>query len=114
MTSEDRIARLESQLERLETRETELRAQLAKAQLDQWYARIEDFELQAHLGAMEAGDRVHTLMDEARDVWHETVHQVERPVTTAAEAVDAVRGRLEGLLRDIRAGLRDAAGVPSR
>lgn len=112
MTTETRIARLETQLERMEAREAELRAQLALAQLDQWYARIEDLDLQAHLGAMEAHDRVSELVTEAHQVWADAAHRIGRPAAIASEVVDGVRGRLDGLLRDIRAGLRDARPTP--
>ena len=112
MTTEERISRLEGQIERLEAKETELRRQLAKAQLDQWYARIEDLELQAHLGAMETHDRVSALVAQVRNLWKETKHQVDGATHTAGEAVDEVRGRIEGLLRDVRRGLADAQDRP--
>ena len=111
MTTEERISRLEGQIERLEAKETELRRQLAKAQLDQWYARIEDLELQAHLGAMETHDRVSALVAQVRNLWKETKHQVDGATHTAGEAVDEVRGRIEGLLRDVRRGLADAQAL---
>ena len=107
-TTEERISRLEAQIERLEAKEIELRKQLAKAQLDQWYARIEDLELQAHLGAMETQDRVAALMAQVRDLWKETKHQVDGATASAGDAVDEVRGRVEGLLRDVRRSLAEA------
>ena len=54
MTTEDRIAQLEDQLHQLQGQQADLRKQLAKAQLDQWQGRIEDLEVQMHLGAVEA------------------------------------------------------------
>lgn len=108
MTTEERIKQMEAQIERLEAKETELRRQLAKAQLDQWYARIEDLELQAHLGAMETHDRVAALMAQVRNLWTETKHQVDGATSTASDTVDEVRGRIEGLLRDVRRGLAEA------
>lgn len=109
MTTEARITKLEAQIDRLEAKEAELRSQLAKAQLDQWYARIEDLELQAHLGAMETQDRIRALMAQVRQAWQDAKRQVEGTASTATEVVDDVRTRIEGLLQDLRRGIADAS-----
>ena len=67
MTTEDRIAELEAQLGKLHTEVGDLRKQLAKAQIDQWQGRVEDPEVQMHLGAMEASDKLTALMDRLRN-----------------------------------------------
>lgn len=108
MTTEERIARLEAQLERLETREAELRAQLMRAQLDQWYARIEDLEVQAHLGAMETNDRVLALVGQLRSRWDEAKSQLDGATASAADLVDSMRNGIESLLKDARRVLMDA------
>jgi len=108
MTTETRIANLEAQINRLEARESELREQLAKAQLDQWYARIEDLELQAHLGVMETNDRLKGLVRQVRDAWSEAKVQVEATTSTAFDAIESARGRIEGLLGDVRHGVAEA------
>lgn len=108
MTTDARITRLETQIERLETREAELREQLAQAELDQWSARIEDLDLQAHLGAMDTKDRVAALLTQVRHLWAETKHEVDGAASTASDAVGEVRSRIEGLLADVRRGIRDA------
>jgi hypothetical protein len=66
MTNEDRITGLEAQIRKLQAEQAELRMQLAKAQLDRWRGRIEDLEVQMHLGAMEAGDEPTALMRQLR------------------------------------------------
>lgn len=113
MTTEERITKLEAQIARLDAKEAELRGQLAKAQLDQWYARIEDLELQAHLGTMETQDRIRSLMAQVRQIWQDTKRQVEGTASSASDVVDSVRGGIEGLLLDVRRGLADAGNRPA-
>jgi chromosome segregation ATPase len=108
MTTEERIARLESQIERLEQREVELRKQMAAAQLDQWYARIEDLEVQARLGAMETSDRVHELLEQTRSRWQEAKTQLTKPTEVASEVFDSVRSSIDDLFKDVRKALVDA------
>jgi ElaB/YqjD/DUF883 family membrane-anchored ribosome-binding protein len=108
MTTDERISKLEAQIDRLEAKEAELRNQLAKAQLDHWYGRIEDLELQVRLGAMETQDRVRTLMAQLRQLWQDTKRQVDDTASSASDAIDDVRSRLEEMLQDVRDGLVDA------
>ncbi|MGQ0434671.1 MAG: hypothetical protein ACT452_19965 [Microthrixaceae bacterium] len=108
MTSEERIAKLEAQIERLETKEAELRKQLMEAQLDRWYGRIEDLEVQAHLAAMNTNDHVTALVDQLRSRLREVREQVDGATSNLAERVDAARGSIEGLLKDGRKALIDA------
>jgi len=99
---------LEAQIERLEAREAELRKQVAAAQLDQWYARIEDLEVQAHLAAMETSDRVHELLDQTRTRWHDAKAQITKPTAVASDVVESVRSGIEDLFGDVRKALVDA------
>jgi uncharacterized protein YjbJ (UPF0337 family) len=108
MTSEERIGKLEAQIERLETKEAELRKQLMEAQLDQWYGRIEDLEVQAHLAAMNTNDRVTALVEQVRSRLREARGQVDGATSSVTERVDAARGSIEGLLKDVRHALVDA------
>ena len=86
MTTEDRITKLEAQIGQLHGELAELRKQLAETQIDQWQGRIEGLEVQMHLGAMEASDRLTALMDQLRNKW--------------ADARAAARGkRLDGVQR---------------
>lgn len=108
MTPEERIARLEAQIERLEQREAELRKQVAAAQLDQWYARIEDLEVQAHLGAMETSDKVKELLEQTRHRWQDAKTQMMKPTEVAGDVVDSVRKGLEDLFGDVRKAIVEA------
>ena len=108
MTSEERIARLEGQIEELRTRQTELHHQLAQAQLDQWQARVEDLEVQLHLASMEANDRVESLMQQVRSRWAEVRNQLEGATSTATSIGGTLREGLEKAVRDLRQALLDS------
>lgn len=108
MTSEERIARLEAQIERLEARELELRRQLAAAQLDQWYGRIEDLKVQAHLAAMDTNDRVAALVGQLRHRWLDARAQMEGTTLATSGVAGSVRKGIEELLQDVRHALVEA------
>ena len=63
-STDDRIAKLEEQINSLHAQQVELRKQLAKAQLDQWQGRFEELEVQMHLAAKEASDKANALMEQ--------------------------------------------------
>jgi len=108
MTTEDRIAKLEAQIGELQTQQADLRKQLARAQLDQWQGRIEDLELQVHLGAMEASDKLTTLMDQLRAKWADARRQIEDSIRTASSVADTVRTGLEKAFDDLRKALLES------
>lgn len=108
MTNEDRITGLEGHIRKLQAEQAELRKQLAKAQLDQWRGRIEDLEVQMHLGAMEASDQLTALMHQLRDKWADARRQFEENVSTASGVADAVRTGLENAFDDLRKALLEA------
>lgn len=99
---------MEAQIERLAEREADLRHQLMEAQLDQWYARIEDLEVQAHLGAMETSDRVRELLGQARSRWTEARVKVDDAKGAASDVVGSFRSGIEDLFRDIRRAIVEA------
>ncbi len=108
MTIEERISRLEDEREKLYDKQTELHKQLAKAQLDQWQARIEDLEVQMHLGAMEANDKLAALMRQVRERWSDARRQFDEAASTASDVADTVRTSLEKAIDELRKGLLDA------
>lgn len=108
MTVDERITELEAQMKDLEEKQAELFAQLAEARLDQWKARLEDLEVQARLGAMEADDRVAALLQTARDRWDDARRQVTGATAAAAGVLESVRERLDEALDDLRRALLDA------
>ena len=108
MTTEDRIAQLEDQLRELQGQQAELRKQLAKAQLDQWQGRIEDLEVQMHLGAVEASDKANAQMTKLRDRWADARRQFEESIKTASSVADTVRSGLEKAFGDLRQALLES------
>jgi phage shock protein A len=100
--TEDRITKLEAQIDKLEAKQDELRKQLTQAQLDQWYARIEDLEVQVHLGAMDTSDKVTSLVHQVRQRWTEAKGQFEGAASSASEAVESARGGIERAFKDVR------------
>lgn len=108
MKSEDRIARLEEQIGELRSKQDVLNHQLARAQRDQWQNRIEDLEVQFHLGAMEANDRANALLVELRSKWAEVRLQVDEASATASEVGETMRNGLESAVRDLRRALLES------
>jgi gas vesicle protein len=108
MTTEDRIAQLEGQIHELHDQQADLRKQLAKAQLDQWQGRIEDLEVQMHLGAVEASDKAHAQMSNLRDRLADARRQFEESIKTASSVADTVRTGLEKAFDDLRKALLES------
>lgn len=106
--AEDRIAQLEEQLRELRDQQAELRKELAKAQLDQWQGRIEDLEVQMHLGAAEASDKATAQMSKLRDRWADARRQFEDSIKTATSVADTVRTGLENAFNDLRKALLES------
>lgn len=108
MNSEDRIARLEQQIDELRSKQDVLNRQLVRAQREQWQNRIEDLEVQFHLGAMEANDRARALLEELRSKWAEVRSQVDEASSTASGVTETMRAGLESAVRDLRKALLDS------
>jgi TolA-binding protein len=108
-TTDDRIAKLEEQIESLNAQQVELRKQLAKAQLDQWQGRFDELEVQMHLASKEAGDRANALMEQLRGRWADARRQMEESISTASSVADTVRAGLEKAYTDLRKALLESA-----
>jgi predicted nuclease with TOPRIM domain len=108
MTNEERIAKLEAQINKLQAKQAELHKQLTKAQIDQWQGRLEDLEVQMHLGAMETNDKLTVLMDQLRNRWADARRQLEDTISTASNVADTVRTGLENAFNDVRKALLES------
>jgi len=108
MTAEERIAKLEAQIDKLQAKQAELHKQLAKAQIDQWQGRIEELEVQMHLGAMETTDTLTALMDQLRNKWADARRQFEDSASTASSVADTVRAGLENAFKEVRKALLES------
>lgn len=108
MADDDRIAKLEKQIEKLEARQSELYEQLAEARLDHWKGRLEDLEVQIRLGAMDTNDRIQALVEQARDRWNDAKSQLTGAKSAAVDVVETVRSGVESALDDIRRAIVEA------
>lgn len=109
MTSEDRISELEAKIVKLQSSQEELYKELAVAQREQWQGRIDELELQAHLGAVEANDRVQSLMADLRSKWEGVRAQIGEEAATAGAVTDTLRQGMEGAIREVRQALLESA-----
>jgi predicted nuclease with TOPRIM domain len=101
MNTEERVTQLEDQFRKVQDQLAELRKQLAKAELDQWQGRVEDLEVQMHLGAVEATDKATAQMHKLRDRWADARRQLEESARTASSVADTVRTGLEKAFDDL-------------
>jgi chromosome segregation ATPase len=108
MTTEEHLARLQAQIDELHAKQAELHKEFAKAQIDQWQGRIEDLELQMHLGATEANDKLATVMDQLRSKWADARRQFEDATSTASSVADTVRAGLENAVADVRKAMLES------
>jgi TolA-binding protein len=105
---EERIAKLEAQIDKLQAKQAELHKQLTKAQIDQWQGRIEDLEVQMHLGAIETSDKLTARMDQLRNKWADARRQFEDAISTASSVADTVRTGLENAVNEVRKALLES------
>ena len=108
MTSEDRIAKLEAQIDDLQEAQTKVSRHLVEARIEQWQARIDDLEVQIHLGTVEAKDRLTALSDELQSRWSTVRRQMEDASTTTTEVVDTLKSGVEGAYNELRNALLDS------
>ena len=108
MNTEDRVAQLEDEIHGVQDQLADLRKQLAKAELDQWQGRVEDLEVQMHLGAVEASDKATAQMHKLRDKWADARRQLEESARTASSVADTVRTGLEKAFDDLRSALLES------
>jgi chromosome segregation ATPase len=106
-TAEERISRLEAQIDKLEGEQRRLREKLTEAQVEQWQGRIEDVEVQSHLAALEAQDRLGPLREDLRNQWLDVKTQLGHSKDTAADVIDTVRDSVESAIKALRDAVLD-------
>ncbi|MBS1837559.1 MAG: hypothetical protein JST64_07660 [Actinobacteria bacterium] len=107
MANDEQVTALERQIEQLKAQVEDLRGQLAELELDQWKARIDDLEVQMHLGAMGAMDRLTPLVEKLRNSYLDARSSVSGTATAAGDATDRIRKGLEAAMTDIRKAVFD-------
>lgn len=105
MTTEERIANLEARIDNLQEVHSIVSRQLAQAHVDQWQARIDDLELQIHLGAAGATDRLAGLANELNSRWSKARQQMANASATTTGVTDTIRTGLESAYKDVRDAL---------
>lgn len=114
MTNPSEVGALEQRIRELEAEQDALRSQLARSELERWKERIDDLQVQIHLGTLELGDRVDPLMERLRNRWLDAKQQVDDGSSTAGDAFDAVRSGLDRAMSDLRAALLDAKAAVTK
>lgn len=99
----------QGQLEALRTQIRDLQGQIAELELDQWKGRIDDLEVQLHLGAMAGRDQLNPLVEKLRNTYLDARESIANTATTAGDVTGRLRKGLEQAMSDIRnAVLNDA------
>ncbi|HTO00444.1 MAG TPA: hypothetical protein VL068_07200 [Microthrixaceae bacterium] len=104
----DRIDGLEAQITDLEVQLAEVRRQLSEAELDQWRGRIDDLEVQIHLGSLDARDQLMPLVEDLRNTWLDAREKVTKSASTASDAAETLRAGLEQAMGEIRTAVLQA------
>ncbi len=110
----ERIGALEAQIGELRTQLKDLRRQLSEAELDQWRARIDELEVQAHLGSLEVKSELDPVIEELRNRWLDAREKVSASTDTASEVFDALRSGVEQAMGEIRRGVANARSAAQR
>lgn len=101
---------LEARIHDLENEMADLRSQLVQARLDQWEGRVDELELQMHLGAAELNDRMAARVEELRATLGKARAQAQGAGATTADVVETLRGGVETAIKDLRDAVIKAKG----
>lgn len=108
MTTEERIANLETRIDSLQEAHAIVSRQLVDARVDQWQARIDDLEVQIHLGTVEATDKLTALTEELHTRWSKARRQMEDASATTAGVADTLKSGIESAYNEVRAALLES------
>lgn len=100
--TDEKINTLESEIDGLRSQIRELQDQLAELELDQWKGRIDDLEVQLHLGAMAGRDWLAPLVDQLRNSYLDARASVTDTASAAGDVTVRIRKGLEEAMNDIR------------
>lgn len=109
-TAKDETA-VRERIEELQAEIIGLRVELARTRIEQWAGRLDDLELQYHLGRMEADERRGTALADVRHRIARARQRAESRGEAAEEAVEAVTSGVEHAFADLREAMvraRDA------
>ena len=103
--------------ERIDTLQAEivgLRIELARTRIEQWAGRLDDLELQYHLGRMEADERLAAALADVRHRIATARARAESRGEAAEEAVEAVTSGVEHAFADLRQAMVRARDAVTR
>lgn len=99
---------LKTRIADLEQQVVDLRAQLYESELQDWKARIDQLEVQARLGSMEARDEINPVLDRLRNLVLDARAQVDQSQSSVGGAIDSLRESLVSAIRDVSNGWDEA------
>lgn len=102
--NEDRISGLEARITELQTELAATRKQLTDAQLDQWKGRIDELEVQMHLGRLDAEEQMAPVVEQLRNWWLDAREQVGNAGNAAGDAFSSLRSGVEQAMEQLRRG----------
>jgi phage shock protein A len=107
---------LEARVHALEAQLDDLRRRLAENELDDWKARIDQLEVQAHLAQMDADDQLQPLLEQMRNRWLDAKAQFDKASSAAGGAVGTVTDGVRSAAKDLGDALAEAVRkvTPSR
>ncbi len=108
MTEDAKIAKLEAQIDDLQGAQAKVSRQLVEARIEQWQARIDDLEVQIHLGTVEAKDKLTELSEALQSRWAKVRRQMEDANTTTVEVADTLKSGVEGAYTELRNALLES------
>lgn len=114
MTKTERIAKLEDEIGTLRTEQAELLRQQARFEVEVWQGRVEDLEVQVHLAAMEAEDKLQPLLDKLLLTWGDARGQLIDATTTTTGVAETLRAGLSGAVSEIRKALLESKEIVTR
>ncbi len=99
---------LEARVHALESELDALRRRLAETELDDWKARIDQLEVQAHLAQMDADDEIQPLVDQMRNRWLDAKAQFDKAGSAAGGAIGTVGDGVRSAAKDLGEALAEA------
>lgn len=106
--TEARIAGLEAHIAELQAELAATRQQLTDAQLDQWKGRIDELEVQIHLGRLDAEQQMQPVLEQLRNWWLDAREQLSHTGSAASsaagDAFSSLRSGVDKAMDQLRDG----------
>ncbi len=106
--SDASINDLTARIEALEAETERLREQLVQAQIDQWKGRIDDLDVQMHLGALDLRDKLQPVVDQFRSNVADARARLGTAASTADDVLANLRKGFDKAVDDISKAVRQA------